>query len=261
MQVASEWEKAVNEFLRNPVRQASQRGYEIEPGYLGMSNIGGCPRAAYDAMLRGDDQETDSMLFYSLVGRIFEDAMLDFLQGSLSYVGQSRVRVYTPGKHDPMGDAEAHWDNRFRGHIDAWVEPGDGTKIVVDVKTVSYKKLNKIRKLGAKAMRYTPQLQMYMRHGNRANGFDHGVLFFVAREVDWLDWPENNDPANIPVYIPTGPDGHPAIELIDIVKSDVEADELDQKARMILNHYDRGTPPRCECGYCKEAEAEEVIPF
>lgn len=261
MRIASEWARAVNEYLRNPARQNDQRGYKIESGYLGMSMIGGCPRAAYDAMLRGDDQESDSMLFYSLVGRIFEDAMIEFLQGSLNLIGQSRVRVYTPGKHDPMGNAVSPWDDRFRGHIDAWVEPGDGTKILVDVKTVSYKKLTKIRKIGVKAMKYTPQLQMYMRYGNRGQGFDHGVLFFVARDVDWSDWPENNDPANIPIYIPTGPDGHPAIDLFDVSKSDVEADELDRKARMILGHYDQGTPPRCECGYCKTEQEQEVIPF
>jgi len=242
---AKELNTYVQAWLRNETRQRQQRGYPLVSGVLGMSQIGGCELAAYRSMSKTVD-EGDAILYYGLAGRMVEDTMMTLIHGALGYRQADSVLVTsTP----PI---VAEFDQRFMGHADGILLDAEGRRIVVDVKSVGYDKLLKIRRDGIYKMGYAEQLWMYQRHMRpQADG---AMLVFLARDVPWTEWPENN--SMTPGYVPSGPDGHPAIHIADVQYRAAEAEALDDKACRILAAYDQGVPPACTCGWCERIELD-----
>jgi len=123
----------------------------------------------------------------------------------------------------------AVFDNRYRGHID--YEIPDGT--LVEIKSVSWERYLKLLAGGEGDRKHQDQCQTYMRHGP----FPHAILVYIARDIPWRAFDDSS--LKLPFF------------MIDVWRHESRADELDDKAKMVLACIDMGSPPNCICGRCR----------
>jgi hypothetical protein len=191
--------------LVNSLREKS--GLEQHRPYLGMSQISQCPRKLYNEFLNGRRPPNDQQHWYCWTGYLHEAAIMSLL-----------------GIEPHHAEVAAKFDDRFRGHVD---HAGDGK--VLEVKSVTWDRFNRIRDDGRPLREHNEQVQCYLRHG----GWKLAVLIYIARDVPHREF-----------------DG-PPFWTFDVLPDPALADKLDEKARGILAAIDRREMPPCECGYCR----------
>ena len=124
----------------------------------------------------------------------------------------------------------APWDKRFRGHTDHELE--DGT--LLEIKSVTWKLFARMQTNQKPRWKDRSQVQAYMRYG----GFPHGILLYVPRDIPPWVW-DGKDSTVKPFWC------------VGVKRNEKWMDELDERARRVLECMDRGEPPACECGHCK----------
>lgn len=207
-----------------------------ERQYLGMSNAGGCPRAAYWSMV--DPKPPDRALtWYGFTGYGHEamvkallGAKVDAVQTLLDF-SDSKIREFV-GSNIYLASKEiiADFDPRYRGHLDLPM-----ADMFVEIKSVGFKKWVFLVEQENGAKRNLAQVQAYMRHG----GYDRCVLVYVARDVPHWDLYKSINGVYPPFFC------------LNVYPEPSWQDQLDEKAKMILAAVDTEEPPECTCRYCK----------
>jgi len=194
-----------------------------EPGYLGMSGIGGCPREQYFRMVEPKLAEAQQS-WYSMAGYVWE-------AGIKALLGDTEAACKTISNLEPFGvGLIADFDARYRGHIDH--EIGN---VLVEVKSAYWEKWLRIRGDGQPEYKHYAQVQSYLRHGR--GRWDRAVIIYVARDI--------------PHKLFYGVGGLPPFWCVDVNPNTKVQDELDIKAKWILRCVDLRDPPKCECGWCR----------
>lgn len=198
--------------LKNQLCQSLREnsGLEGHRPYLGMSGISQCPRKLYFEFINGRQPPTDQQHWYCWTGYLHEAAIL-YLLGIQVQQGQYEI--------------VASYDERFRGHADHVLDDQ-----VIEIKSVTWDKFNRIRDSNRPQPEHNQQVQMYLRHGN----FSRAQVIYIARDVPHREF-----------------DG-PPFWVFEVRPDGALADRLDQKARDILAAIDRQQPPACDCGYCRQ---------
>lgn len=192
--------------LRRAVEEwtAEHCGWE-ERAYLGMSQIGKCPRQLFDDLVEGREVPgvRGAMLCYE--GLLHEADLI----GRLEAMG-----LYAPGR-----ELVAAWDERFRGHTDGELVCEGEEAELLEIKSVTAAKFERVREQGRAFDEHYDQAQMYMLYG----AYERGVVLYKCRESGRV-WP-------VPV------------------RADPERQvELERKAGSVLACVDKGWRPLCECG-------------
>jgi hypothetical protein len=193
-------------------------GLEGQRDYLGMSQIGQCPRKLYFDFVGGLPAFSDQQHWYCWTGYLHEAAVVELLAGEQGSRGA--------GEEEGARQVEvvAGFDERFRGHVDrVW---GDA---VIEIKSVGWDKFLRIREAGVPQYEHRCQVQMYLRHG----GWRKAFVVYIARDVPHREF-----------------EG-PPFWVFQVEPDEVLADRMDKKARDILAAIDAGEAPVCVCGYCR----------
>jgi hypothetical protein len=111
----------------------------------------------------------------------------------------------------------ADFDDRFRGHTDGELVDGD----LLEIKSVWSETFDQVQASHKPQPFDLDQVQMYLRFGK----YRHGVILYICTETF----------------------RHYAI---DIYPQARRQEELIEKARMVLQGLDTGSPPACTCGRC-----------
>jgi hypothetical protein len=205
-------------YLKSRLSEAliEQSGLEQQRAYLGMSQIGRCPRFLYRMMLEGrsEDELSPQRHWFCWTGYLHEAAVIDLLNG-------------TPEKRNI--EVVAEFDDRYRGHVD--YEMGDiiGPPYIVEIKSVSWRKFGHILKTQRPDWLHFCQVQAYMHHGQWPRAF----IVYLARDVPFREW------RGLPIWV------------FDVKYDVIRGMALDEKARYVLARVDSGDPPKCDCGKCE----------
>jgi hypothetical protein len=193
---ATTLENKINSYI------AEHSNFDERRDYLGISHVSGCQRRAYTNYINGMsiDENTRRMSF---AGYEQEQSIRTMLNGVI---------------HDNGKEVIAGFDKRLRGHVDGVTVDYD----LIEIKSVTVKKFQKIIETGKALHEHFAQCQLYMRYGSIQKGF----IIYRCRET------YEHKVFQIPY-----------LEQI--------AEKLEEKARRILTAIDSKTPPPCECGYCK----------
>lgn len=205
-------------WLRSDKRtNASQRTY------LGMSSIGDCELKLYQQMT--DPQPGgDSLAWYHWMGYTVEASVIALLS-------QAGVPLLTHSDQLPI---VADFDARYRGHIDHLLEGN----ILLEIKTVHWKKLERIVQRGTPEEAHFDQVQAYMAHG----GFPKAVIVYVCRDVPYYVF-KNSTPE---------PETFPGFHFFNVEPDTYRQAHLDQKGKRVLAAVDgETTRPECTCGWCE----------
>ena len=189
-------------------------GIEQKRDYLGMSQIGRCPRMLYRWIVEGKGDASDAAHLNCISGYMLEDKMLWILAGA-GLLG-SKAWATLP-KDDANREIVAPFDNRFRGHIDG--EMFDGT--LLEVKTFNADDYNRVTRTNQLPKPYIWQVQAYMRYGD----YDETLMVLVCRDP-FTFW------------------------TMTLKCDDRIGAAIDERARMILSALDDGRIPVCACGRC-----------
>lgn len=119
----------------------------------------------------------------------------------------------------------ADFDQRLIGHVDGLTQNGT----VIEIKSVSKTQFAKLLEKGRALYKHFCQVQLYMHYGKVKEAL------IVYRCRDTYEHKVFQVPYNKKV-----------------------ADELQEKAQMILRHIDAGTLPECTCGECALVEARQA---
>lgn len=193
---------------------------------LGMSLIGKCPLEIYNIMM-ADPLPSESMAWYHFIGYAIEAATLTIINTALHMAGRS-VRVL------PSRYIVSEFNRYFSGKTDG--ELSDGT--LLEIKSVGWSKLERIRESGQPEPEHYSQVQMYLEHGH----YDNAIIIYVARDIPYMQlihWIA--DPSNFPAFV-----------LLDVDHDETVQNRLNDKARMIFEALAYQNPPACECGRCKD---------
>ena len=146
--------------LRRALETALDGEFEAH-NYLGMSQIGKCPRYLYDFLVGGQQQKPSPVLRRFLhEGQLHEEDILNRL-----VVTECRMNVLER-------ELVAPFDERFRGHV--FLEL-DGDLAVI--KSLSGFKHEEMRDHGA-PFEHMDQCQMYMRYG----GYERALILYKCRD-------------------------------------------------------------------------------
>lgn len=146
-------------------------GLEPHRPYLGMSQIGRCPRLLYHQFFEGNGAHSDRAHIHCFSGYLYQGAVLRILAGA--------------GLADPLkGEREivAAFDSRFRGHTDGETTDGE----LLEIKSMSAEDYGQLVKTRRLPDLYFDQVQTYMRHGDYASALvvavsrDSFDLFFLT---------------------------------------------------------------------------------
>ncbi|MCG3207345.1 MAG: hypothetical protein FOGNACKC_00945 [Anaerolineae bacterium] len=206
--------------IKATIAAAIRSKCDTNRAYLGMSKIAACPRELYFSFTEGtptreelseaEATRWDQTAWYTWTGEMHEHEIIRSL-GDQPAAKQIEI--------------VANFDPRFRGHLDHLTADHEP----LDVKSVQWFKYLDIIGSGAR-YGHVAQMQMYLRHGEYAQGH----LVYVARDVPHKQW------NGFPIWVYT------------ITPDTALADELDEKARYVLACVDEERPPECACGYCKK---------
>lgn len=204
--------------------------------YLGMSKIGQCSLRLYQEMIYGREVTTRDHLYcergYAEEQRFLMKLAaidgLDIAQLPLFPYAAFRARLneLIAARGGSLGpDREfSDFGGRFQGHTDgSW----DGD--LVEIKSVSAEKFDRIRQGNRLPSENFSQVQCYLRYGN----YRRALVFYVNRDTGDL-------------YTRT------------IYYQEHIGDMLYLKAATILEHVEYQQPPPCDCGRCDTDD--KVIP-
>lgn len=142
--------------------------------YLGMSQIGGCPRWLYSKLMNGQKRPGGRALLAMHEGRMHRGDILERLKiAGVQVVGRDRELV-------------AGFDERVRGHVLGEV---DGDLLLI--KTLrDWDALASVMERGPRP-RDRDQVQMYMRYG----GYRRGLIVYKERQGGdvWVCWASVNE--------------------------------------------------------------------
>ena len=181
-------------------------GWEPTRNYLSISHISGCPRRAVFEYKNGFKVEegTHRMCY---AGYEQEKSVKDILIQT-GIIQRVNVEVVAP------------FDERLRGHLD-----GANVEAVIEIKSVSSRKWEKLQREGRAFYEHFVQCQLYMRYG----GWRKAFVVYRNRET----------------Y------EHKTVE---ILYNASKAQEFELKAKIILDAIDGGELPDCTCGRCEVTE-------
>lgn len=182
-------------------------GLDQHREYLGISKISQCPRAAV-LEFRNGITETGEAHRMCYAGYEQERAVMQLL-----YNAGVAINSFPMSK-----EVVAPFDSRLRGHIDGETVDGD----LLEIKSVSRFKFDKIRKDHHAKFEHFVQVQLYMRYG----GWKKSFIVYRCRETY----------EHVVVEVPY---------------NEGQAEKFEQKARKMLAYIDEGSLPPCECGRCK----------
>jgi len=192
----------------------STSGLEQRRDYLGMSQIGRCPRELYRLMLEGKGTGTEERdHWFCWLGYLYESAIVELLGGEPMWQGIEVV---------------AEFDERFRGHVDYQLDRGGVLWDLVEIKSTSYARLQSIIRAQSPVPFHVAQVQAYMRHGY----WERAFIVYVARDVPGRDW------RGMPIWV------------FELGIDPRIGAALDRKAREVLRAVDEGVAPECTCGRC-----------
>ena len=137
-------------------------GLEQKRGYIGMSNVGKCPRQAYNDLVNGR-QMTDEGHRLCYAGYLFErDALARLV----------RMEFARP---DAVRELVAPFDERVRGHNDGETFWGD----LLEIKSVSMRRWRLVVDNNRPLFEHADQVQLYMRYG----GWKMAWIIYICRET------------------------------------------------------------------------------
>ncbi len=183
----------------------SKSKLELKRNYLGMSNIAGCELVLYNNF------------FYEM-----KPSLKDYQNSYRGYMYESIIKgwLISIGFMVPGTEKEivAGFDERFKGHIDGEDYKGN----LIEIKSVTQAKFEKIKADGRLPFRNFCQIQAYLRYGN----YDYCTVIIVSTET--LD-----------------------IEIMQIRDNPKILTAIHTKAISVLNAINNNIPPKCTCGKCK----------
>lgn len=187
--------------LKHWLRENS--GLEEHRDYLGISHAGKCPRAIYDLLMNGAHL-SDFAHQMCYVGYMFEKDCLARLV-EMKFAREARVEVVCP--KDPF----------IRGHVDGETFWGD----LLEVKSITVKKFERILQTGNALWEHVDQVQLYMRYG--------------PWKTTWV------------IYICRETFEH---RVIRVQYDQGRAEKLEVKLLDVLAAWERKEAPVCTCGFC-----------
>lgn len=152
----------MEEKLRSHLRFVSK--LDKRRDYVGISNIGKCPRQAYKDLVHGFT-DTDFAHQMSYAGYLFEQDAIARMS-AMGFLRRSRAEhkeVFCP--KNPI----------IRGHIDGESTLGD----LVEIKTVTKQKFKIFQFHGRPLHEHIDQVQLYMRYG----GWLNCMIIYICRET------------------------------------------------------------------------------
>jgi len=150
------------EFERKIMAHLRQRsGLQLDRKYLGMSQIGKCPRILYEQWFAGTDG-SDFGHRMAYTGYMHEWDVLNRLRE----MGLARL---------DRREVVADFDDRLRGHTDGLTEWGD----LLEIKSVSAHKYEMVTYHNRALHEHTGQVQLYMLYG----GWKYTWFIYVNRET------------------------------------------------------------------------------
>jgi hypothetical protein len=146
--------------IMNHLRTVS--GLEEKRGYVGISNIGKCPRRAYLDLTQGQRMSDDGhRMCYA--GYLFERDAL------------ARLAAAELARPTSSWEVIAPWDARVRGHTDANTSWGD----LLEIKSVTKFKFDMLLEKSRPLHEHIDQVQLYMRYGSWRRAW----ILYVCRET------------------------------------------------------------------------------
>jgi hypothetical protein len=187
-------------------------GLEMKRDYLGISQVGKCPRQVVREYLHGKTEPSLQAHEMCYAGYLFEqDVMRRLYEIGVAYVpaleGQGQKEVVAP------------FDERLRGHIDGETVDGD----LLEIKSVSRAKFEKVKSTHMAFTEHFSQVQLYMKYGPWKKCW----IVYVCRET------MEHHVVRVP-YVHT------------------HAVKMEIRAQRMLAWIDQGILPACECRNCGE---------
>jgi hypothetical protein len=180
-------------------------GLEEHRDYLGISHAGKCPRAIYDLLTSGVQISAFAhQMCY--VGYLFErDALARMIE--MRFAKEARVEVVCPK------------DGRIRGHVDGLTFWDD----LLEIKSVTVKKFERILQTGNALWEHIDQVQLYMKYG----GWRSAWIIYICRETF-------------------------EHRVVRVQYDQGRAERLEAKLLDVLTAWERKEAPACTCGYCRK---------
>ena len=202
-------------------------GLEQDRHYLGMSQIGRCPRLQHTWLLQGKGNPSDQAHLRCISGYMYEDKIRELLEGA----GVTRHMPIASGFDGVLRrntrELVAPFDSRFRGHIDGETTDGD----LAEIKSMDEAGFEQLKRTHELPYAYFAQVQAYMRYGNY-----HRALVVVVQRDAFNTW------------------------ILDVPRNDKVGDTLEERAKAILSAIDAGPGGganlKCECGRCEKSSQE-----
>jgi hypothetical protein len=200
---------------------AEKKKRDAQHRYLGFAHIGRCPRMLYDWFVNGGaGHDNKRAALNAESGLAFQRAVLRMLIGT----GRVDSEWLDMGEDDERRTIRSGWDARFYGHIDARMNSGS----IVEIKSFDRIGFDRVCATDKIGFAYYAQAQTYLRYGSASH------LLFVAVSRDERNMLD--------------------CHLIELCRDDRVGDEMERKARMILDAVDgKAAPPECACGMCGNA--------
>lgn len=146
-------ENIINQYIHE------HSNFDEKRDYLGISQVAGCPRRAYNNYMNG--MEVNEQTFRMSFAGYDQEHSIRAMLGS--WVGAENMEVIAP------------FDNRLRGHIDGRLDDGS----LLEIKSVTVKKFEKVRETRRALNEHFNQCQLYMRYGN----FPGAFIIYRCRET------------------------------------------------------------------------------
>ena len=124
-------------------------GLDLKRDYLGISQIGKCPRQVVRDFLHGKSDVTLLAHQMCYVGYLFERDVMSRLR---------EIGIVAPGT---AYEVVAEFDKRLRGHVDGETVDGE----LVEIKSVSRAKYEKVKQTHMALHEHFAQVQLYMKYG------------------------------------------------------------------------------------------------
>ena len=150
----------MEEKLRSHLRFVSK--LDKRRDYVGISNIGKCPRQAYKDLVHGFT-DTDFAHQMSYAGYLYEQDAIARMMAT-GFLRNTRPQEVVCPKN-PI----------IRGHIDGESTLGD----LIEIKTVTKQKFKILQFHGRPLHEHVDQVQLYMRYG----GWLNCIMIYICRET------------------------------------------------------------------------------
>jgi hypothetical protein len=190
-------------------------------------------RQELEDVIAGEGDDGRTYLGMSQIGKCARQLYLDLVNGRESPRGLALARCHEGMLHqrdvverleragvpvlEQNRELVAPFDERHRGHIDGEVD-GD----LLEIKSLeTLGDLADIKKNGPREHDQA-QVQAYLRYGD----YQRGLIVYKVR-------------------------ANGALWVAYVLRDDAAGERLERKARDVLAALDRGLPPACTCGHCR----------